>query len=172
MPAQLALSSHGVTLDQQQNAAESCDAMAVVEVAITIRCPRRDVARVMFDPRHDSQWIGGIVEVRRTETGPLRRGSAWDRISKSFRRRRVSTLRVEEIVPDRLLALRADTPGKSRIRYTLEGIPEGTIARIELWGGGGSGLRLPASLRGLLLRRSLAGDLDRLKWLVEAGGAC
>ncbi|HVC60607.1 MAG TPA: hypothetical protein VND19_09640 [Acetobacteraceae bacterium] len=44
--------------------------MIDVEVAVTIRRPRRDVAAVMFNPRYDTAWIGGVSRVRPSPPGP------------------------------------------------------------------------------------------------------
>ncbi|HEY1936190.1 MAG TPA: hypothetical protein VGG99_29640 [Acetobacteraceae bacterium] len=144
--------------------------MPAVEVAITIRRPRRDVGRVMFNPQYDPEWIGGILEVRRAEAGPLRRGSTLERVSRSRWRDCVSVFHVVDHEPDRTLELHADPPVAQRIRYTLEGIPEGTIARIKAHRAAAGMLRLPISIDAMLLRRAIMQDLDRLKWLVEAGG--
>jgi hypothetical protein len=144
--------------------------MLAVEVAITIRRSRRDVGRVMFNPQYDPEWIGGILEVRRAEAGPLRRGSTLERISRCRWRNCVSVFHVVDHVPDRTLEFHAEPPLTQRIRYTLEGIPEGTIARIKAHRAAAGMLRLPAAIDSILLRHAIIRDLDRLKWLVEAGG--
>ena len=144
--------------------------MIDVEVAVTIRRPRRDVAKVMFNPQYDPEWIGSVLEVQRGDAGPLRQGSAVQRVSRCYWRRCVSMLRVVEHVPDRTLELSGDRPFAQRIRYTLEGIPEGTIARVEVKRAAGGHAPLPAGIAAVLMRRATIRDLDRLKWLVEAGG--
>jgi hypothetical protein len=143
--------------------------MVDVEVAITIRRPRRDVARVMFDPRYDATWIGGVIEAERGGAGPMLRGSTWQRTCRRLWRRRRTGLCVVDFVPDSALEFRADPPLAERTRYTLEGIPEGTIVRIETQRDADGGVRLPAAIGCMLLRRAVIRDLDRLKWLVEAG---
>jgi len=143
--------------------------MIDVEVAITIRRPRRDVAAIMFDPQRDAEWIGGVVQVVPSDSGPVRRGTTLERVSRRLGRRFACVLQVVDHVPDRALELRAQQSTGQHIRYTLEGIPEGTIARIQSHLRPAGRWRLTTAVHTALLRRAIIRDLDRLKWLVEAG---
>lgn len=143
--------------------------MIDIEVAVTIRRPRRDVAAVMFNPRYDTAWIGGLVQVRPTTPGPLRLGSRIACVSRFLGRRVADIREVVEHVPDRCVEMTARFPLALRIRYELEGIPEGTIARIRAQGGPTGRLRYVVLALRPLLRRAVVQDLDRLKLLLETG---
>jgi hypothetical protein len=142
--------------------------MIDVEVAVTIRQPRPDVAAVMFNPRYDSAWIGGVVQVRPATPGPLRHGTKIARVSRFLGRRVADIREVVEHVPDRCVEMVAHRFGL-RIRYELEGIPEGTIARIRTRGGPAGRLRFVVRAINPLLRRAVIRDLGRLKSLLESG---
>ncbi len=75
--------------------------MIDVEVAVTIRRSRRDVAAVMFNPRYDTAWIGSALEVRPATPGPLRHGTKISRVSRFFGRRVADTIEVVDHEPDR-----------------------------------------------------------------------
>jgi hypothetical protein len=143
--------------------------MIDVEVAVTIRRPRRDVAAVMFNPRYDTAWIGGLLQVRPATPGPLRRGMKVALVSRVLGRRVADVREVVDHEPDRRVEMIAPVPFGLRIRYELEGIPEGTIARIHARGLPTGRLRFVVVAINPLLRRSVIRDLERLKSLVETG---
>jgi hypothetical protein len=142
--------------------------MIDVEVAVTIRRPRQDVAAVMFNPRYDRAWIGNVVQVRPTTPGPLRRGSKIEFVLRFLGRRVADIREVLEHEPDRRLVMVARA-FDLRIRYDLEGIPEGTIARISARGHPTGRLRFVMLALNPLLRWAVIRDLDRLKLLLESG---
>jgi hypothetical protein len=140
-----------------------------VEAALTIRKPRRDVAAVMFNPRYDTAWIGGLVAVHPVPPGPLRHGTRMKRVSRYLGCRFARRLEVVHHVPERAAELTTQKPFPLRWRYELEGIPEGTITRIRAQGGGTGLLRLASPMLSIWLRRGMQRDLLRLKRLLEAG---
>ncbi|HTB47532.1 MAG TPA: SRPBCC family protein [Acetobacteraceae bacterium] len=143
--------------------------MIDVEVAVTIRRPRRDVAAVMFNPRYDTAWIGGMLQVRPATPGPLRRGMKVALVSRVLGRRVANVREVVDHEPDRRVEMIAPVPFGLRIRYDLEGIPEGTIARIRARGRPTGRLRFVGAAINPLLRWSVVRDLERLKVLLETG---
>jgi hypothetical protein len=143
--------------------------MIDVEVAVTIRRPRSDVAAVMFDPRYDTVWIGGVLQVRPAPPGPLRLGTKIARVSRILGRRVADIREVVEHVPEHCVEMVAQFPSGLRIRYELEGIPEGTIARISARGSPTGRLRLIVPAINPLLRHAVIRDLARLKALLETG---
>jgi hypothetical protein len=142
--------------------------MIDVEVAVTIRRPREDVAAVMFNPRYDPAWIGSVVQVRPAAPGPLRRGTKIECVLRFLGRRVPAMREVVDHEPDRRLELFASA-FDLRIRYDLEGIPEGTIARISTRGRPTGRLRFVMPALNPLLRWVVQRDLGRLKALLESG---
>jgi hypothetical protein len=139
-----------------------------VAVAVTIRRPRPDVAAVMFNPRYDPAWIGGVLRARPAPPGPVRPGTQIAHALRLFGRRMDDVREVVEHVPNRRIEMIAHA-FDLRIRYELEGIPEGTIARISARGRPNRHRRIVLHALNLLLRRAVSRDLGRLKSLVESG---
>jgi len=139
------------------------------EVAITIRRPRPEVGRVMFDPRYDPVWIGTVRRSALAARGPMGAGTKinreWHWLGRTF----ADGGEVVEHVPDRSMAFTTQLPLDLRVRYELEGIPEGTIARVCVAGRATGMLRFGAAALSALLRWGVIRDLDRLKALLESG---
>lgn len=144
-------------------------AVLYAEVAVTIRRSRAEVAAIMFDPGYDTAWVGRIRKSASMAPGPIRRGTKIVREWRWFGRNVAETTEVVEHVPDRSLAMTTQLPFGMRIRYALEGIPEGTIARIHAEGRTTGVLRFAAGVLNALLRSAVIRDLQRLKTLLESG---
>lgn len=133
---------------------------------ITVRRPRREVAAVIFDPRYDESWLETLRPLGPEDADPVD-GPVHPRLIRFLLRDVVVDLRETARDPDRFVEFEADEPYPLWIRKDLESIPEGTLVRmrirVELSG-------LPRLLQGLVqrrLRRSILGDLEALKALVE-----
>lgn len=143
--------------------------MRGIEVAMTIRRPRREVAAVMFNPRFDQDWIGGVRQARPLRPGPLYRGARVERTARRFGRARTGIVEVLDFTADLRITLDSVPPFGLRVQYSLEGIPEGTIARIRACGSVRGLWGLLAPLLHRQLRAAALRDLERLKALVESG---
>jgi hypothetical protein len=99
----------------------------------------------------------------------MRHGMQIERVSRFLGRRVADIREVVEHVPDRCVEMLTQFPLALRIRYELEGIPEGTIARIRAQGRPTGRLRFVMPALNPLLRASVIRDLDRLKALLETG---
>ena len=152
-----------------QDGGPAGSAVVYAEVAMTIRRTRAEVAAVMFDPRYDTAWIGLLRKSAGQAPGPIRQGSKIAREWRWLGRDVPETAEVTEHVPGRSLAMSTQLPFGLRIRYALEGIPEGTIARIHAEGCVTGALRFVARPLDALLRLAVTRDLERLKTLMESG---
>ncbi len=110
----------------------------------------------MFDPRNDLSWTGGITSSRPRQPGPLAPGA----FSYGYV--------VTEFQPDRLVELKVDRPFPMLVRYELEDAPEGTLVAIHATGTPGRFFGWAAPLMARQVRKSIAGDLDRLRAALEA----
>jgi len=113
--------------------------------------------------------VGGVLQVRPATPGPLRRGMKVALVSRVLGRRVVDVREVIDHEPDRRVEMIAPIPFGLRIRYELEGIPEGTIARIRARGRPTGRLRFVEAAINPLLRWSVIRNLERLKALLETG---
>jgi hypothetical protein len=149
--------------------------MAIDVTATTdIAAPPERVAAVQFDPTRDSDWIGGVDRVELVTPPPLATGSQVRRIGGFMGRPIEWLMRVEALEPGRHVGMHAlESPFPMDVDYRLEPIDAGrrTRASIRIRGeGGGPYGLLPGPLMGWLVRRSVQGDLRRLRRIVETGG--
>lgn len=126
------------------------------------------VAAFLVDPRNDTRWIGGIVEVHPPD-GPLEVGTRVERVAKFAGRRIDYILEVVRLEPGRLLEMRSvAAPFPMEVSYEVAPGPEGAPGRgtsvVTLCVGGGPGgiLALFNWLTAIEVRRNLRADLRRL----------
>jgi hypothetical protein len=149
--------------------------MAIDVTATTdIDAPAEAVAAVQFDPERDAEWIGGVDRVELLTPPPLAEGSQVRR-SGGFMGRPIEWLmRVEALEPARHVGMHAlEAPFPMDVDYLLEPIDGGrrTRASIRIRGEGrGMYGAMPAPLMGWMVRRSVQGDLGRLKAIIEKVG--
>lgn len=140
-----------------------------VTATLVIDATPDEVAGVQFDPTRDPDWIGGVERVEFATPPPLAIGSLVRRIGGFLGRRIEWLMRVDGLEPDRLVRMHAlKSPFPMDVDYLLEPV-EGnrTRASIRIRGEGRGMYSLPGPLMGPMVRRSVQGDLGRLKRIVE-----
>ena len=142
-----------------------------VTAEVEIRRPRAEVAAYMTDPANDPTWIGGVREVRMETPPPLRAGSRVARVAGFLGRRVEYVNEVTELDPGRVLDMRSvKAPFPMRITYTFaDGGADGTatVVRNRVRGDPGGFFALFGPLLGPLVRRSVQGDLERLRDVLD-----
>lgn len=141
-----------------------------VRPTILIRRPRHEVARFMFDPANDTAWTGGITDSRPAQPGLLSEGSVVERDAKFLGRSFTYGYVVTAYEPERLVEMKVDRPFPMLVRYELTDRPEGTEAAIHSAGSPGRFFGWATPLMSRMVRRSIAGDLARLRDCLEKGG--
>jgi hypothetical protein len=142
-----------------------------VTAALEIDAAPAAVAEVQFDPTRDPEWIGGVGRVELVTAPPLGQGSQVRRIGGFLGRPIVWLMDVVAFEPDRLVAMHAlESPFPMDVDYRLEPLDGGrrTRASIRIRGEGRGMYGLPGPLMGPMVRRSVQGDLRRLKRIVES----
>ncbi len=130
--------------------------------------PPEEVAAYLADPRHDTEWIGGIVEVIPPE-GPVAVGTQVQRVAKFMGRHIEYILEVERFEPGRLLAMRSvKAPFPMRVTYETASHEMGSTVFLRVQGGPAGFARLFHPLMALEVRRNLRGDLRRLRARLDA----
>jgi hypothetical protein len=136
---------------------------------ILIEKPRDDVAEVMFDPKNDTLWIGGLTNVFPQQSGLMQKGAKFERVG-SFQNRAFSSIYlVTRDEPGQSVEISADEPFQMKIRYDLADADGGTMARIRIQSIGENEYQLPSSLLDKAVRDAITADLKRLKDRVESG---
>jgi hypothetical protein len=138
-----------------------------------IDSPPSAVSAVQFDPRRDPEWIGGVDRVELVSDPPIATGSEVRRIGGFMGRPIEWLMRVEALEPERHIGMHAlQAPFPMDVDYWLEPIDDGrrTSASIRIRGdAAGMYGAMPGPLMGWMVRRSVQGDLRRLKRIVESG---
>jgi hypothetical protein len=142
-----------------------------VRVEAHIARSPEEVAAYMFDPRHDPEWITGIVRVD-PPAALVGVGTETHCLARFMGRRIEYVLRVIEHVPDRLLVMESvRAPFPMGVTYGVE--PDGPGARVSLRVTGGYGLlmKLAQLIVSRQIRRSLEADLRHLRGRLETKAA-
>ncbi len=145
------------------------DVLATCVIAATPEA----VAAVQFDPHHDPRWIGGVDRVELVTDMPVARGSQVRRIGGFMGRPIEWLMHVEAFEPARHVGMHAlESPFPMDVDYHLEPIDDGRATRASIRiRGDAKGMygAMPGPLMGWMVRRSVQGDLKRLKRIVESG---
>jgi uncharacterized membrane protein len=144
-----------------------------VTARVEIARPRGEVAAYMTDPANDPVWIGGVREVRMQTPPPLRAGSRVARVAVFLGRRVEYVNEVTELDPDRVLDMRSvKAPFPMRVTYSFEDADNAaggaaTVVRNRVQGDPGGFFALFGPLLAPMVRRSVQGDLERLRDVLE-----
>jgi Polyketide cyclase / dehydrase and lipid transport len=138
-----------------------------------IDAPPSAVSAVQFDPNRDPEWIGGVDRVELVTDPPTAVGSKVRRVGGFMGRPIEWLMRVEAYEPERHVGMHAlQAPFPMDVDYRLEPIDDGrrTSASIRIRGdAAGVYGAMPGPVMGWMVRRSVQGDLKRLKRIVESG---
>jgi hypothetical protein len=142
-----------------------------VTASTRIDRPPQAVAAYEFDPANDPRWIGGVREVERVTEGPLAIGSRVRRLGSFLGRRIEWVMDVVDLEPARRLRMHAvRAPFPMDVTYELAPADGGvaTDASIRIRGEAKGMYGLLGPLTPVMVRRSVQGDLARLKRAVES----
>ena len=121
------------------------------------------------DPAHDPVWIGGISQAELLGEPPVGKGSSVRRVASFMGRRIEYVLEVAELEPGARLAMRSvRSPFPMAVTYTFEPASDGTRMSIRVEGEPGGLYRLAGPFLPGMVRRSVVGDLRRLKAILES----
>ncbi len=144
--------------------------MAVnVQVETVINRSRSDVAGFAMNADNDPVWIGGITQSRTLTEQPMGKGTQVERVAK-FLGRRIEYVNEGDIYdPEKELLMHSvKGPFPMTVRYQFEDAADGTLARIQVSGDAGGFYRLVGPVLAQAVKRSVRGDLRRLKRLLES----
>ncbi len=140
-----------------------------VTTDLVIDRPRHVVAAYVIDPAHDPIWIGGIKEAEMLTPPPVAEGTHVRRIATFLGRRIEYVLEIARLEPDTEVAMRSvKSPFPMTVTYLFTDAPGGTKMTIGVTGEPDGVYRLGGPLMAGGVRRSIAGDLKRLKGLLES----
>jgi len=138
-----------------------------VRPVVFVHRPRAEVAAFMFDPQNDMRWTGGITSSSPAQPGPLVQGASVERTAKFLGRTFTYGYVVTQHQADRLVELKVDRPFPMLVRYELDDSPDGTLVAIHASGAPGGFFRWATPVMSAQVRKSITGDLDRLRVCLE-----
>ena len=139
-----------------------------VTATATMTVPREEVARYVIDHRNDPAWIGGISESELLGEPPIAIGSRVRRVA-SFMGKRIEYVNeVTRLDQGKTLEMRSvRSPFPMVVTYTFDDMEEGTRASVRVQGDPSALYRLAGPVLSRRVRRSVQGDLERLKEILE-----
>jgi len=137
---------------------------------IVIARPRADVANVMFDPKCDKLWIGGLKNVFPLSSGLLKKGARVQRVGDFLSRSFSANVLVVSDEPNKFVELSANEPFEMKVRYELNDVENGTLVKLRIQSIGENEYRqVPASIFAKAVKEAVATDLKALKKHLENG---
>lgn len=145
--------------------------MVKEERTVVIDRPIQQVFAYVTDQTKTPSWQAGLLEVRRTTSGPIGVGTKHTIVRSFMGRRMQAETEYVAYETDKLVTFRTTSGPPMRASYVFEAEPTGTrlTSRVELDGAGLFGL-LDAVI-GAGLRREMKVALPALKALLEGGPA-
>lgn len=128
----------------------------------TIHAAPEEVARIMFDPENDPQWINGARSVEKLTPGPTAVGTRVRHEGGFFGRKFSWVTEVTALDPEARLAMNiVEGPIHGEVSFEVRPTAGGAIAVVHNRGGG-----LPLPGMAWMVKRSVNEDLRRLAKLV------
>lgn len=139
-----------------------------VTASTIVAAPRDVVAAYVTDHHNDPIWIGGITESELEGDPPIAVGSRVRRVA-SFLGKRIDYVNeVVRLEPGSVLEMRSvKSPFPMAVTYTFEDAPGGTRTGVRVQGDPSALYRLAGPLLARQVKRSIQGDVERLKDLLE-----
>jgi hypothetical protein len=128
---------------------------------------RKDVAAIMFDPKCERIWIGGLLNVFPLTPGMLTKGARVERVGDFLSKRFSAIVVVLRDDPESMVELSVNEPFEMKVRYQLTDVNGGTNALIRVQSIGEIEFQLPASMLNAAVAKKITEDLGRLKKHVE-----
>ena len=142
-----------------------------IDERIALARPPAEAFATFADYERDSQWRGGVEEMRHEPPGAVQTGTTTREVLRLVGQRLVTNGRVTAYEPGKLLAFETtDGPIAARGTRTVAATATGTEARYALTAELRGGYRLLALLLVATFRRGVRADLRRLKGLIERDG--
>lgn len=143
--------------------------MIQVFASINIRRSPVEVFAYLSNFENNPKWQSGMVSARFTSSGPLQVGSTYSQEARFLGRPVISEFEVVEYMPEKRIKI-TSTSGTFPITVTrlVEPDEEGGSRVSAVVEGDASGVyRLAEPIMKLMVQRSVQGDYDRLKSVLE-----
>jgi len=130
---------------------------------IVIERPRSEVAKIMFDPKCDVLWVGGLRNVFPLSPGTLKKDSQVNRVGNFLGREYSAKLLVVRDEPEKMLEFASDEPFEMKIKYQLADADNGTQVKLSIQGIVDHQYQVPPAVFGKMVTEAINADLRKLK---------
>jgi len=135
---------------------------------LRINRPQAEVANFLRNPDNDPTWIGGIQTARLLTPAPVGVGSQVERVASFLGRKIEYVNEIVELGSDQLVMRSVRSPFPMRVTYGFAAAgPDVTVASVRVEGDPSGLYSLAAPLLNRAVQRNIAGDVRRLKRLLE-----
>jgi ribosomal protein L31E len=138
---------------------------------VVIEREREDVAAIMFDPKCDKLWIGGLKNVFPQTPGHLKKGAKVERVGDFLNRRFSANIVVIADKANEFVELSSDEPFEMKVRYELADAENDTRVKLRVQSiGENQYQQVPAAIFAKAVNDALKNDLQSLKRHLESKG--
>ncbi len=138
-----------------------------VKSEVSINRSPEEVAGVMFNPKLDKLWVGGLREVYPRESGLYKMGSKVERIGSFLNKYYSAKLLVTKFEENKFVQIYSDEPFEMNIEYSLEDADGGTKVGLSIASISEIEFNTPISIISKSVQENLDNDLKRLKAHLE-----
>ncbi len=142
--------------------------MAVdVKAEVLIERSPEDVAEVMFNPKLDRLWIGGLSEVYPMSSGLYSKGARIERIGNFLSKHYSAKLLVTKFEENKKVQMFADEPFEMNIRYDLKKVDDATNVSLRITSVAEIPFNMPIPILSNKMQELIDRDLEKLKKHLE-----
>lgn len=138
-----------------------------VQAEVLIKRSRTEIASVMFDPKSDCIWIGGLTNVFPLSAGLMQEGTKFQRVGAFLNRTFSGLYVVSRAEPESFVEIVSDEPFPLKMMYYLKNSEQGTLTKIRVQTYGENRINMPATLFAKTVKEKISDDLKRLKRIIE-----
>lgn len=139
-----------------------------VSAKLVIARSRKEVSRYAMEPTNDPNWTKGIKEAELLTERPIGLETQVRRMAKFLGKEIHYVLKVVDYVPEQLMVMQSiKGPFPMKVTYQFDDEHQGTLAQIRVEGTSEGFYKLTDLIMSPQVRRSIQGDLKRLKSILE-----
>ncbi len=142
--------------------------MLKVEISCEIRRPVEDVFAYATDPAKTPEWKTSVFESRAEPVGPMRVGTKIHTVMRLLGRRIESTAEITELVPNRKLVQKTNSPFSVEVTCLAEPTSAGTKVTATAVAEPGGFFKMAEPVLARIVKKQGQAELETLKDLLEA----
>jgi polyketide cyclase/dehydrase/lipid transport protein len=139
-----------------------------VEISSEVKRPVEEVFAYCTDPAKAREWRSGVLECRAEPPGPIQVGSKIHTVLRFLGRRIEGTAEVTELVQNKKLVQKTNSPFPLELTYLAERAADGTKVTVGAVGEPGGFFKVAESVLVRIVKKQGRAELEALKERLEA----